>query len=368
MADEWEDRVDTVCRALMGLTVSCARCHDHKFDPITAKDYYALAGVFASTKMINRKPDGKTEGDDTDSGKMDGATLHVVEDGAATNLNVFLRGNPKQKGPLVERRFLRVLCDSDPPAFKDGSGRAELAADIASTGNPLTARVIVNRMWAVMFGRPLVMTPSNFGHSGSQPSHPELLDDLAVRFMQRGWSIKSLLREMALSSTYRQSSLSDLKKAEVDAPNMLLWRMNRRRLTVEQWRDATLFVNGELDLGAAKSTELNDPADHHRTVCARISRLKLNDMLALFDYPDANVHAEKRSITTTPTQKLFLLNSPFIVARARAFAKAIASNPAESEPVRIRRAYLTLYSREPDVTEMAIAVKFVSKPAMAGAK
>src|SRR5688572_8701566 len=146
MADEWEDRVDTVSRTFLGLTVACARCHDHKFEPVTQRDYYALAGVFASTKMINRRPDGAAEKTNAMADKMDSGTLHVVEDGPPSNLNVFLRGNPENKGPVAERRFLQVLSPGEPQSFKDGSGRKELADSIADRRNPLTARVIVNRV------------------------------------------------------------------------------------------------------------------------------------------------------------------------------------------------------------------------------
>ena len=182
-ADEWEDRVDTVCRTFLGLTVACARCHNHKFDPITQADYYALAGVFASTKLVNKTPDGKLVDLKDAKAKVPGDMMHIVEDGTVADLNVFIRGDVDRKGPVVPRRFLRILCDDDPAPFHDGSGRRELAAAIASRSNPLAARVIVNRVWGVMFGRPLVATPSNFGHSGIPPTHPQLLDDLAVRFM-----------------------------------------------------------------------------------------------------------------------------------------------------------------------------------------
>ncbi len=205
-ADEWEDRVDTVSRSMLGLTVACARCHDHKFDPITTSDYYALAGVFASTKMVNKTPDGKIIDGKVSADKMPPDTFHVVEDGDAQNLNVFIRGNVERKGPVVERRFLPLLSEGEPEPFKDGSGRRELAEAISSRSNPLTARVMVNRIWGLFFGRPLVRTPSNFGHSGMLPTHPELLDDLAVRFMANGWSVKTLVREIVMSSTYRQSS------------------------------------------------------------------------------------------------------------------------------------------------------------------
>lgn len=363
MSDEWEDRVDTVCRTFLGLTVSCARCHDHKFDPITTRDYYALAGVFASTKMVNRTPDGEAEKEGVKADKMAPGTLHVVEDGQPTDLNVFYRGNVDNKGPVVQRRFLRVLCAGEPEAFaKDASGRKDLAEVIASRDNPLTARVIVNRIWGLLFGKPIVASPSNFGHSGMTPSYPELLDDLAVRFMDGGWSIKSLVRELILSSTYRQSSLADRTRAAADPSNQLLSRMNRRRLTVEQWRDASLYVSGELSFEHVGSTDLDDPNNRSRTVCARISRLRLNDFLAQFDYPDANVHAEKRAVTTTPMQKLFMMNSPFSVSRAAGLSARIAKEAGDSEPARIRLAYRLLFARDPDAEEQRLAAEFLRGP------
>jgi len=362
-ADEWEDRVDTVTRSMLGLTVSCARCHDHKFDPITARDYYALAGVFASTKMVNKTPDGKIIEGKVNADKMPLDTLHVVEDGEPQDLNVFIRGKVERKGPVAERRFLRVLCEGEPETFKEGSGRRQLGEAIANPHNPLTARVMVNRMWGMFFGRPLVPTPSNFGHSGMPPTHPELLDDLAVRFMANGWSIKSLVREIVLSSAYRQSSQAESRQPSVDAGNELLWRMNRRRLSIEQWRDAILFLSGDLDPEGGASLELDDPSNNRRTVYARISRLKLNDLLMQFDYPDANIHAEKRSVTTTATQKLFMLNSPFMLNQAKALAARLTARPSQSEKARVQQAYRLLFSREPTGVEAKLAVDFLSKPA-----
>jgi hypothetical protein len=363
MADEWEDRVDTVTRTFLGLTVSCSRCHDHKFDPITMEDYYALAGVFASTRMVNRRPDGKPEEEKTEAGKMDSDTLHVVEDGEPQDLNVFIRGNVNRKGPLVQRRFLHVLWEGEPVAFKDGSGRRELAEAIANPHNPLTSRVMANRIWGQFFGKSLVATPSNFGHSGQPPSHPKLLDDLAARFVEGGWSVKSLVREIVLSATYRQSTASDARNVERDASNALLWRMNRRRLTIEQWRDAVLFVSGQLDFSGGKSLELDDPANHRRTVHARISRLQLNDLLTQFDYPDANVHSERRSVTTTATQKLFMLNSPFMIGGAKALAERLTADATEGDTPRMQRAYRLLFGREPEKSETELALAFLHKPA-----
>src|SRR5262249_22623544 len=153
-AEEWEDRVDTVSRTMLGLTVACARCHDHKFDPISMRDYYALAGVFASTSMVNKTADGqpmkepaKDEKDPARKNYVDPAILHLVEDAKPQDLNIFVRGNVENKGPIVERRFLEVLNPADASAFSDGSGRRELAERIASRDNPLTARVFVNRVW-----------------------------------------------------------------------------------------------------------------------------------------------------------------------------------------------------------------------------
>jgi hypothetical protein len=364
-ADEWEDRVDTVTRTFLALTVGCARCHDHKYDPITQRDYYALAGVFASTRLVNKTSDGIVVDGKTSADKMPADTLHIVEDGPAQDLNVFIRGDVERKGDTVPRRFLQVLCDGVPPEFHDGSGRKELAEAIASRTNPLTARVMVNRVWGMLLGRPIVPTPSNFGHSGLLPSHPELLDDLAVRFMAGGWSVKSLVQQIVLSSTYRQASQTDSARATIDPANELYWRMNRRRLTVEQWRDAVLFVSGELDPEGGKSMELDDPKNLRRTVFARVSRLKLNDLLTQFDYPDANVHAEKRAVTTTALQKLFVLNSPFILQRSRALAGRLTSDPNESDASRVGRAYRLLFGREPEKDEIDLALGFLKKPTTA---
>ena len=362
MADEWEDRVDTVARTTLGLTVACARCHDHKFDPISSRDYYALAGVFAGTKMVNKTADGKVQKGDLTADKLDPAMLHIVEDGAPQDLNLFIRGNVDRKGPIVPRHFLSILSPATPVPFKEGSGRKELALAIANTNNPLTARVMVNRLWGLLFGQPIVLTPSNFGHSGQPPSNPALLDDLAIRFMDSGWSIKGIVREMVLSSTYRQTAAANARDAKVDPSNELLWRMNRRRLTVEQWRDGVLFADGRLKFEGGKSVEVDDPANPQRTVYARISRLKLNDLLMQFDYPDANVHAEKRSVTNTSIQKLFMLNSPFMLAQAKALAARLAADAPESDEARIGRAYGLLFGRAPAKDEMRLAIEFLQEP------
>jgi cytochrome c553 len=362
MAEEWEDRVDTVTRTTIGLTVACARCHDHKFDPIPTTDYYALAGVFASTKMVNKSAAGVIQKGDLPAEKVEADTLHVVEDGTPQDLNLFIRGNVDRKGPAVPRHFLTVLSSEEPQPWKEGSGRRDLAAAIGNSKNPLTARVMVNRAWGMLFGNPLVATPSNFGRTGSAPTNPELLDDVSARFMENGWSVKSVIREMVLSSAYRQCTASSAANAAKDPANQLLWRMNRRRMTVEQWRDTLLDVGGNLEAGGGKSLELDDPKNNRRTVYARISRLKLNDVLMQFDYPDANVHAERRAITNTPMQKLFVMNSPFILERAKALVRRLEADAASDDSARVTRAYKLLFAREPSRQELELALNYLSKP------
>lgn len=360
MADEWEDRVDVVGRGLLGLTVACARCHDHKYDPIRTEDYYGLAGVFASTRMYNRPLAGKMG--DADA-KQPKEAMHLVREGAPTDLTVFVRGDVTNKGPQVKRHFLSVLCDGTPPPFTQGSGRRELAEAVASRTNPLTARVLVNRIWAAFFGRGLVATPSNFGQLGERPSHPELLDDLAVRFMANGWSLKALHRDIVLSATYRQASAGTPSPS--DPENRLLGRMARRRLSVEAWRDALLAVAGRLDAAVGgPSIDPLDPNATKRTVYSRVSRLELNRLLSLFDFPDPNVTADRRADTTTPLQKMFVLNSPFMTAQAEALARRLGRDvPGQGEEVerrRIDRAYRLLYARPATEAETRMGVTFLT--------
>jgi hypothetical protein len=359
MAEEWEDRVDVVGRGLLGLTIACARCHDHKYDPIPTEDYYALAGIFASTRMFNQPLDGKRDKKAEGEAKQPKDAMHVVHEGKAEDLHIFVRGDPSNQGPIVPRHFLHALSPGEPPLFHHGSGRLDLAAAIVSRDNPLTARVIVNRVWGQLFGRALVATPSNFGSLGERPTHPELLDDLAVRFMDAGWSVKWLIREIARSATYRQAAGSGQQTA--DPENRLLGRMNRRRLPVEMWRDSVLQASGRL--GSAIGGPSVDPLDtkeRRRTVYSRISRLSLNPLLALFDVPDPNIHADKRVETTTPLQKLFVMNSPFMVFQAEALAERLNAECGERHWQFIERAYALLYGRLPSDAEMRLGLEFLS--------
>jgi hypothetical protein len=359
IADEWEDRIDTVCRGLLGLTAACARCHDHKFDPIPTEDYYALAGVFAGTRMFNRPLHAKIGKDASGEANDPLDAVHVVREGTPTDLHVFVRGDRNNPGPLVQRHFLQALSPGPPAPFVNGSGRRELAEAIARRDNPLTARVFVNRIWALHFGRPLVGTPSNFGALGERPTHSELLDDLAVRFMDSGWSLKWLHRELVLSAAYGQSSTSNPQQRSVDPDNRLLGRMNRRRLSVEAWRDALLACAGQLDRAiGGRSINPLDPAKRRRTIYCEVSRLDLNRMLALFDFPDPNAHADRRFETTTPLQKLFVLNSPWMVAQAAGLAERLLHKDA-TDRMRIERAYRLLYGRPASARELQLGLDYL---------
>ena len=362
-AEEWSEQVDTLTRTFLGLTVACAQCHDHKYDPVTQKDYYALAGVFASTDLVDRMEDGSEIKKDSEAHKKRIGTIHIVRDTKPKDLHVFLRGNTETKGDLVKRRFLKVLTQNEPKSFTQGSGRLELAEAIADPNNPLTARVIVNRVWSIFFGRGLVATPSNFGQLGSLPSHSELLDDLAVRFMENNWSIKWLVRELVLSSTYQQNSQIISRNELIDPTNIYLWRMNRRRLSVEQWRDSILAASNNLDRRGGESLELTDAKNVRRTIYGRVSRKKLSDILIQFDYPDANVHSAKRSDTTTAIQKLFIINNSFMVEQAKGLAKRITGDSSATDLTHIQSTYALLYNRQPTREETDLGLAFLRLPA-----
>ena len=358
MADEWEDRIDTVSRGLLGLTVACSRCHDHKFDPIPTSDYYAMAGVFAGTEMYNRPFEGAEIGKNGEPKNLNEA-VHIVREGKPVDLNVMIRGDVNKRGPAVRRAFLQVLSPDTPDPFLRGSGREDLADAIVDTTNPITARVIVNRIWAQLIGRPLVKTQSNFGQLGDSPSHPLLLDDLSVRFMENGWSLKWLQREIVLSATYAQSSNIDAAKASVDSDNKWLWRMPRKRLSIESYRDALLAASKQLDREfGGKSIRPDDPDSNKRTLYSGVSRLSVNPILARFDFPDPNAHSSGRYETTTPLQKLYLLNSPFWIAQSERFARLVLQE-SESDEDRIQSAYKQVFAREPNAKELRLAKSYV---------
>jgi hypothetical protein len=286
--------------------------------------------------------------------------LQVIHDkDHPVNGHVYLRGNEANLGDEVPRHFLSILSKGQPLAYTQGSGRLELAEDIASPDNPLTARVIVNRIWQHHFGQGLVRTPSNFGQLGDRPSHPELLDYLATQLIKNHWSLKALHREILLSSTYRMSSEFVSEDFAKDPENRLLWRYNRRRLDVEALRDEFLADSGSLDPtlgGPAK--KLTDESNKRRTVYGFVSRRKLDGTLALFDFPNPNSTSEQRMDTNVPLQRLFFLNSTFIAAQAKALAERL--RPLKTDPARIDAAYSLLFSRPPTEAERKLGLEFLN--------
>jgi hypothetical protein len=279
------------------------------------------------------------------------------------DVHVHLRGNAGNQGPLAPRHFLTVLSHGAPQPLTEGSGRLQLARAVASRDNPLTARVWVNRVWLHHFGKGIVRTPSDFGTRSDSPTHPELLDWLALRFMDDGWSVKKLHRLIMLSATYQQSSDDNAAAMNVDPENLLLWRMNRQRLDFEATRDSLLAVVGELDeTRGGPPKELSDPANRRRTIYGTIDRQNLPSLFRAFDFASPDATSPQRFTTTTPQQALYFMNSDFVMRRA----KALASRPdikSAAVQARIAQLYRTLYAREATPQEVSAGEKYLEAEA-----
>jgi len=409
-AETLADRIDTFSRAFLGLTVQCARCHDHKFDPIPQKDYYSIAGVFRNSKTHKRpaaspeiakrfndhqnaiketeknikewndrnKADGENKPEEAELKKLQdklqelkktipakpAGEVHVLGENGNKDMHVAIRGDLRKKGEVAPRQFLTIMTDGSGPVFKEGSGRKELADSIFEAGKPLASRVMVNRIWQYHFGHGLVRTPSNFGKLGETPSHPGLLDWLAASFEESGWSIKQLHRLILASATYQRSSRFNQENFDKDGDNRLLWRMSPRRMEIEVWRDSLLAVTDELDrkIGGKPTDKIFDVK--RRTLYTTISRngdrFASDAFLRLFDFPSPASTAPKRAISTVPQQYLFMLNSPFMIARAKALGARLQSEEKD-DPARIARAYNLLYGRPPTKEETEIGLTFLAE-------
>ncbi len=435
--DVVDEQIDVMSQAFLGLAVGCARCHDHKFDPIPQRDYYALAGIFRSTETcfgtlrviqsfyptpllefaadsglsLGKEPlTGAARKDVEDrlaqirARRKEGAPgsgadfnqLAILEsrlaqhsaDGSPRRLAMgvreqpkpadsplFIRGEIDKPGDSVPRGLLQVLSRRPVAIAAGSSGRRELAEWLAAPDNPLTARVFVNRVWLHLFGRGLVPTPDNFGAGGMQPSDPALLDHLATSFTDDGWSVKRLIRRIVLSHAYRLGTRHDEANFKADPDNALVWRMSPRRLEAETLRDALLAVSGQLVLtppgsspvassGEGPSTALMrqitqlDTRDFHRAVYLPVLRDSVLESLALFDYPDTNAVSGERVATNVPAQGLYLLNSPFVLARSEATADRLLA-ASVANPERLRRAYLSILGRLPTERERQAAERFL---------
>jgi len=407
-----DDRIDVTTRGLLGLTVACARCHDHKFDPIPTKDYYSLYGVFASSVEPKELP-LIAEPKDTPEYQAFAKELKVRQEAVADfqvknkkeldannrkfkdalralqkkveawqvtspaappramvlqdspklkEPRVFLRGNPNNPGPAVPRQFLGLLAGDNRHPFQNGSGRFDLAQAIVAPDNPLTARVLVNRVWLHHFGNGLVRTPSDFGLRSEPPSHPALLDYLAARFVEDGWSLKKLHKLIMLSSVYQQSSQPPADVAKVDPENRLLSHMNRRRLDFEALRDALLFVSGNLDtkMGGAAVEMFDAKPSNRRTVYGFIDRQNLPGMLRTFDFASPDASNPQRYETTVPQQALFLMNNAFVIEQARGLLTRPELAGVEDVQVRVRKIHRLVYGRGPTAGELALAERFLA--------
>jgi hypothetical protein len=289
--------------------------------------------------------------------------LHAIRDSAQpANARVAIRGDAENLGEEAPRRFLSILCNGKPELFSKGSGRLQFAEAIASPDNPLTARVVVNRIWDWHFGRGIVGGPSNFGLSGERPSHPELLDFLAARFVEQGWSIKTLQREIMLSATYALSSEDSELNAAKDPENRLLWRGNFRvRLDAEALRDAMLAVSGRLDAKVGGPPDALTSDNHRRTVYGYIGRTKLDPMLALFDFPNPNNTSDERMVTVGPLQRLWFMNNDFVASQTRSLVDRLNDDRGLTDEQKIGKAYRLLFERAPTPAEVSLGLQFLKE-------
>ena len=408
-----DEQIDTLGRTVLGLTLGCARCHDHKFDPIEQADYYGLAGVFVSTRTMEHfkkvarwyenpiaTPAEVRARAGADAGlaavrnlaraapspaEAVGLTAAAaalaaaapelptamgVTEGTPTDVPVLRRGNHLTPAAVVPRRFPVVLAGAAQPALPKGqSGRRELAAWLTDPRHPLTARVMANRVWRWHFGKGLVRSVDNFGLTGDAPTHPELLDWLAAEFAADGWSLKRLHRRIMLSATYQMSTAHDPKAATADPDNRLLWRANPRRLEAEAIRDSLLAVGGLLDrapggpaLAGVKnrdylfdhtSKDRTSYASNRRSLYLPVIRNNLYDVFQLFDAPDPAVPNGDRATTTVPTQALFFLNSDLVARAADGLAGRVLAAPGLDDAGRVRLLFELAYARPPTAAEVA---------------
>ena len=408
--DRIDDCIDTVTRGLMAITVSCARCHDHKYDPIPTADYYALHSVFhnsqinrpASRNDINKCNIYPTLFADKDERKQfnqrlaaerkrhqavvakfgkskskrskraiakSARQLQKVEFGPPRamvtkdrkNLAIgfiFLRGNPGKRGPLVVRHFLRLMSNGSPEMFVNGSGRLDLAKAIVDPSNPLTARVIVNRVWQRYFGVGLVRSSGDFGTRSDAPSHPQLLDYLASQLIAEGWSLKKLHRRILLSSTFRQASAPRKNALAKDPTNRLLWRMNRRRLSFEELRDSLLRTSNSLarQMGGYPKPTWKMA---RRTLYGYIDRYRIAVGYEMFDFPYPGRTAVKRSQTLVPQQSLFLMNSRFVQRQATKVAAMVAAHASADQQIKI--VFQQVLNRDPTNIEMVSSERLLKQ-------
>lgn len=420
-----EDTLDTMGKVVLGLGLRCARCHDHKYDPTTTKDYYGLYGFFQSTaypfpggesvreqryfvstihpqKLVDQdKAYFAAHADDMDrlrasiEAEQDvesnraalaeiealapshlAPVAYAVKEGDAVDAHVQQGGNRYRKGEVVKRRFPEfLLAGSQPHIPSDQSGRLQLAEWLSSAENPLTARVMVNRIWQFHFGKPIVATPSNFGLQGTPPTHPDLLDWLATQFIKNDWSVKAMHRLIMSSETYQLAGHYHAANAAVDSGNDYYWRFDRRRLDAESIRDCMLLLGGNLDLNRPGAHPFPSKKEwkwtahrqfkavypsNHRSVFLMVQRLHPHPFLATFNGPNTSASTAIRDRSTVPLQALFMANSELVEEQSRGLAKLLMA--AEADPQRrVQLAYQRVYLRSPNDRELERATNFIDE-------
>ena len=453
-----DEQIDVTSRAVLGLTAACARCHDHKFDPVPQSDYYALSGIFRSSKTFfgtgggegkaaQRNKNGtrlltlsetavttsphqpiattaptpaadpvaamaaqnpkraaklakmsptekaqlfarlKSNGRLPSTAQPAAAapaptpTGHAgfamgVQESRVANSPMYIRGEIDNIGPIIPRGFLTVLTTASKPAISSQeSGRRELAEWLTDEANPLTARVMANRVWLNLFGDGLVRTPDNFGATGEKPGNPALLDLLATQFMREGWSVKALIRSIVLSRTYQLGTIHNAKNYEADPDNVLVWRMSPRRLDAEAIRDAVLAASGQIErtpphgsvvanvgegyIGRGIRPSVFNIEARYRSVYLPIVRDFVPDVLAVFDFAEPSLVVPARDTTNVPSQALFMMNSAFVTEQSRALAKRLLAMTQYDYSQRITMAYMLTLSRPPTDAERARADRYL---------
>ena len=421
-----QDTIDTLGQSVLGLSLGCARCHDHKFDPVSTADYYALYGIFNSTRYAfpgseetkrprdfvpampppnaQRLKQARDAELSAVCARLEAAkkrpglsyrvvreltarkadleardvypVLYAVAEGEPRNARIQLRGEPTRLGPEVPRRFLEIFGGDPIPTAEKGSGRRILADCLTRRrAASLAARVMVNRIWQHHFGYGLVRTENDFGVRGARPTHPELLDFLAGRLIESGWSIKTLHRLILHSQTYQLSSAADAAAVKRDPDNRWLSHLRPQRLDAEEIRDSLLWLGGNLDRSVGgphpfPPVETWGFTQHapfsavyetnRRSVYLMTQRIKRHPFLALFDGADTNVSTAHRDMTTVPTQSLFLMNDPFLHAQSLRFAERLIAS-ATDEQQRMTCAFRWTLARPPDLGEQARSAAFLAR-------
>ena len=415
------DRIDVTTKAFLGLTVSCARCHDHKFDPIPTADYYSLYGVFANAvepkeypwlhgvprtqelmdylskmkeaddakarvqvefvelrrsalpekdrqarrrELLKEEQLANKQINDLELSSAAPPKADVLIDVAAPrDYPILVRGEAQNKGPVVARHFLSILSPDPkhPIPFRSGSGRLELARAIASPSDPLVARVLVNRVWQQHFGTGFVTTPDDLGNQSAPPTNPELLDYLASGFIAEGWSIKALQRKIMLSAVYQESSTGNPKYADMDPDNRLQWRFSVRQLDFEQIHDSILAISGTIDftMGGRPVPIGSEGFATRRAVYAFIDRRNPAEVLTQFNFPNPSVPTGKRFLTQVPQQQLFLMNSPLVIETARKLVHSTEFQSQTSDELRVATLYLAVFQRPPTADETKLCLRYV---------